>query len=162
MPRRTKEDYLKINGDLDRKIHWIGENVPQNVDTRTNYQCQVENCKNIWTATYSNVINKGSGCPSCFNRKRKEGQYRRITKKDYLKINKDLDRKIHWIGGDIPKTARMKTKYQCQVEYCKYEWEACYSSVVTNGTGCRRCSDRRNSENRKLKFEDYIKINEDL
>jgi hypothetical protein len=111
-----------------RGFDWIGQALPRNVQTKTNWQCEQGHS---WQASYNN-IHLGTGCPECVGVKPKEVA-------DYCGLARL--RGFKWIGT-IPKNVRTKTSWQCKQGH---RWQACYNNIQ-QGTGCPECCGKKPKE----------------
>jgi hypothetical protein len=83
-----------------------------------------------WSPTYENLMN-GSGCPACFERRRRTQHEQFIT--DLRKISPD----IHVVSKYS--TMRKHIEVKCLVSDCGHEWSPTPHSLL-KGLGCPRCA----------------------
>jgi hypothetical protein len=118
--RVTKEDYE--NAAQKRNGHFIDEQIPANVDTKSKFICENNH---VFSATYSWVI-RGCWCPECVGLKRK-------TKDDYNTLASIKDG--FFIANDIPQNVISKTQWKCKVGHI---FEMTYSKIQ-RGQWCQFC-----------------------
>lgn len=121
--RKTEKDYHTLA--QSRGFEWVGKRRPVNTKTKTRWRCPA---KHVWETTYG-VILMGGGCPICYGNLPK-------TKEDYHALAEK--RGFHWIGKNLPKGNKAKTRWECSREHI---WVTNYSGIL-RGRGCPVCSNR--------------------
>lgn len=120
--------------------------------TNIKFQCLVEDCRFIWSASPDNIVNGKRGCPKCAGK---------------LKFTNDIvDQKLQYrsvkrIGNYINKL----TKIDFQCLNCNRIWASTPNSIIDNESGCPVCSLGKNEkligtvfENNNVSFERHKRI----
>ncbi len=139
--KKSIEDYKKLDNN---EVKWIGINIPENTDTKTEFQCL--KCNYVIIATYKSInIRKKTGCPKCNNRLKK-----------IIDHYQNLDnKKVKWVGIELPKNTYTNTDFQCLK--CNNIFQNIYERV--NGTkkvGCPQCIGYKNEEECREILEDLF------
>lgn len=98
-----------------------------NTKAKTIWECSQ---KHRWEARY-NCIQKGDGCPLCYNAKRNQGTI--IPQSGYHALaNK---RGLKWLGPEV-KSTHDNTLWECSKAH---KWESQYANI-RQGSGCPHCA----------------------
>ena len=117
-----KDRVLKIL--TDNNINIIGKYTK--VTDRHDFKCML--CDHEWSTHINNIVNSGSGCPSCVG---------------LVKLtNEDVDERLLFRDDTIRRidnivNMRTKCTWQCTNEHV---WQALPDSVLNLGTGCPYCN----------------------
>jgi len=88
----------------------------------------------VWSATPSNLVSGGYGCPKCAGQRRwtAEERIEQINGLNGVKF-------IRWV--DVYKNNKSKAVVRCSID--GHEWIASVSNLVNCGDGCPQCSGKR-------------------
>lgn len=126
--RKTLPQYkADLKNTLDGRIKVVGK-MYTNAMTKITHQCT--RCKYVWDATPNDILNRKNPCKFC------DGNHLTETKvRERLKGNSRVTFVAH-VKGDV-------VTVRCNG--CKHEWDASFSNITGNDTGCYKCS--RDSSN---------------
>lgn len=130
---KTPRDYHNLARTNDFK--WIGKKFPENIATKTLWRC-LEGHE--WETTYASI--QENGCPYCSGVAKKAIE-------DYHGLAEE--RGFKWIGEELPRGVRIKTKWECKQGH---QWETPYNHIQ-QGTGCPHCAGLA-----KKVIEDYYSL----
>lgn len=84
-----------------------------------------------WSATVSNLVNNGRGCPQCAGQRKwtEEERIEQINKLEHVEF-------VSWVGNY--KNCDSKAKVRCTID--GYKWFASVDSLINKGTGCPQCA----------------------
>ena len=117
------KDKYQFNGFVGE---WNGTN-------NTNVKLYCPKCVHEWEPVFNNVVNQGSGCPSCVRL-----QYTPETAKDkILEVIKD---KYEFRGFVRQWNGVLKTRVRLYCHTCVHEWAPVFNSVVNLSSGCPCCA----------------------
>lgn len=126
----------------DLKIEKLMETVaPKNIsfDTsitidsshqRVDFTCN--NCNHKWSAKWTHVVNRGSGCAKC------NGNYKYSTTETIDFINNSTAYKFHSVDFDRRITNRDNVNVECLT--CGCIWKKLVSDATKNRFGCPKCA----------------------
>jgi hypothetical protein len=131
-----------------KKITWLdAEKGYFNNRTKLVFQCQKDDCKHIWTTTFSSIIDEKTNCPKCANRIK-------YTNKEINQILKQ--KKIIWVNfKDKYHNNREKMKFQCK--NCKYIWNTSFRSIRHNNSGCPYCATSKTEKLCRIYLKNKLK-----
>lgn len=112
-----------------RNIHRLAP--IKNSQTHILWKCT--QCDEVWSATPTKVVSRGTGCPKCSYDKR--GNARRWTTPHVRTLLERQHRNITLVGE--VSSGRSKTKWKCGD--CSHVWMSSPVNVITNNTGCPKC-----------------------
>ncbi|MCK5116998.1 MAG: DUF559 domain-containing protein [Candidatus Aegiribacteria sp.] len=136
---KNKDDYELLA--RERGFKWLGP-FPKSAHAKTEWRCPDGH---TWYATYSK-IRMGRGCPVCAGHMRK-------TPREYHELAKSLG--LQWIGTEVQNTNTC-TRWKCP---CGFEWEATFKSIRV-GAGCPDCTQKRLSDEKRIKPDQYTQLAE--
>lgn len=114
-----------------RFVRWDGEF--KGNTSRAVCRCEIDGHE--WSATVTNLVNNGSGCPQCGLKNRRIDEQEQI---DQINAKPNI-RFVRWDGKF--KGSTTKAICRCEIDGC--EWSARVNSLVNNGRGCPQCSGKR-------------------
>lgn len=128
IPARVREQQINALPNITF-VRWDGEyeGVRSNVVCR----CAIHNYE--WVGNVSNLVNRGSGCPQCSNKRRWTADERieQINALPNITF-------VRWINGYT--NARSMVRCRCAIDDC--EWSVRIDDVVNGGKGCPQCADK--------------------
>lgn len=107
-------------------VHWLGGY--RNGNSKAAYRCDTGH---EWSASVSSLLNHGSGCPECYNTKRRIPSDERVEQISTLP-NITF---VRWDGEY--RNVRSKAVCRCDIGH---EWSARVDSLINLGTGCPQCA----------------------
>jgi hypothetical protein len=141
--RLTADNYHNIpNGDWGE---WVGETLPKNCDTKTEWLCY--ECGVIFTMRYTD-IKQGSWHRVC--RYKHANDYRRLTIAEYRQMPED-DFLGEWCADTLPEYSNEKTDWLCNE--CGEIFPMRYKDVK-QGRWCPTCSSYRSEKLCRQYFEE--------
>lgn len=127
--RWTAEERIEQINSTGRAefVSWFGNY--SGCDSKANLRCAKDGLE--WVASVGNVVNHGSGCPSC-------GGVRRYTDAEIIeKINSTENIEfISWQCGY--KNQNSKANVRCKKD--GFEWKASVNNLTMNKRGCPACA----------------------
>lgn len=131
-PKLASEWHPTKNGGLKPEF------IPAGSGKKAWWLCPV--CHGEWQ-TRIVERNQGKGCPYCANQKLLKGYNDLLTKSPLIALDWHPILNGNLKPSDIVATTNKKVWWRCHV--CGYEWCAQVSSRVSNGHGCRKCSNTK-------------------
>jgi hypothetical protein len=105
--------------------------------------CRCTKCDHEWKPTFGKIL-MGRRCPKCADQKTSERQTIPIDKL----INQLEDKTIELVCDSHWKGKIRFCDFRCK--QCGYKWTTGVHSVISTGSGCRKCSRQRVAEKAKL------------
>ena len=110
-----------------------------NCETQLKWRCKKEH---EWMANFHNIKNMGTGCPKCAGKAK--GSIEECKK---FAISKGWE-----CLSDTYENNRTNLKWRCSE---KHEWDACFSSIKSGGSGCPKCLYKSEAMSRDI-FEEEM------
>ena len=127
--RRTAEERIEQINKLENIefISWVDGY--KNSKSKSNVKCKIDGF--VWSATVSDLVNGGYGCPQCAGVRRwtAEERIQQINKLHNIEF-------ISWHGEY--KNKKSKANVNCKVD--GFVWGATVDDLVNNVRGCPRCA----------------------
>ena len=128
--RWTSEERIQqINklGSIDF-VSWVCEYKGSN--SKANVKCSIDGYK--WSASVSELVNSGKGCPQCAGRRiwTPDERIDQINKRENLYF-------VSWVGG-VYENKKSKATVRCSVD--GFEWSASVDNLVNRESGCPKCA----------------------
>lgn len=154
--KTTTEKYQKKLDDFfgkDKSYDILEDYIDEN--TAIKHRCRI--CKYEWKTSPANISSglygKNRVCPSCNHMKRDD--FHNLTYSERLK-------KIGSKLIPLEKYINRKTPILHRCTVCGYEWKTNPGNILSNKTGCPKCSHRITQSKYELKMIKMIKDNSDL
>jgi len=138
------EDYIKLSNKKNISfINLSKENLPEKSNIKIKVKCNVCNYK--WSTSYQKL--KIRNCPKCSKKAR-------ITKDDYILIEKKKNIIFLELNDNFPKTTMHPTKIKCN--NCNYEWNSCYDKFKNSNINCPNCTSSKGEKICRIIFENIF------